>query len=280
MSRPTGGAAVMTLVREGDEGHGEGGGERVARRDGAEGAVGHDDQAEDGRDRHGGAQPAAAPGREGEAAPTIADWRAESPKPSSRATPKPAAMPDEDRGHEPPLPAAASGSGIGHGVTLAIRRPAGGACGPGVCRRVRGRDTLESSCANTSTTTRPWTSTTSPRTATPRPATSSSRSGMPCGGSRACRPSSRTSPRSSTGRCASSGSCWRACGPRAPCATPSAASRSSPGWPRRPAPRCSRASSSAGTPRTRRRTSAPARPASCATSSWRPAPTPSSATAS
>ena len=56
------------------------------------------------------------------------------------------------------------------------------------------------------------------------------------------------------------------CGPRARCATPSAASPSWPAWPRPPAPWSSTGSCSAATGPIRRPTSAPARPRSCATS--------------
>ena len=49
-----------------------------------------------------------------------------------------------------------------------------------------------------------------------------------------CPPSSRTSPRSSTGSCAWSASCWRACGPSGSVATPRTPCASSPRSPRRP----------------------------------------------
>ena len=84
-------------------------------------------------------------------------------------------------------------------------------------------------------------------------------SATPCAASRACRPSSRTSARSSTASCGSSAWCSSASGPPAPSRTPRTPWPSSRCWPRPPARRCSTRSTSGATSPTRRRTSAAAR---------------------
>ena len=129
---------------------------------------------------------------------------------------------------------------VGHGGTLASERP-GRALWTGGVRRAPGRDTLVSSCANLTIDlahdeydVTPRDSATGDyeleerhalrrvRRAVDR-ARGRHRGRVPAGAPRAGGPRRRLDA-------------------RAPCATPSAASTSSPGWPRRPAPRCSRAS--------------------------------------
>ena len=137
--------------------------------------------------------------------------------------------------------------------------------------RSPGRATLE-----TMTTERPDEPDAASTSPTTRTGPTTSRSAARCAAWPACPPSSPTSPRSSTASCASSASSWSASGPRAPQADAESSLAELAALAETAGSQVLEARhASAATSPTPRPTSAPARPTSSATSSSRPAPTPS-----